>query len=195
MRIEEISCLIKTIVTQKLQYQKKERSPLLLNLRGLVLMIIAAILFGTFGNVAELLFQTYNIPPQWLAAFRALVGGVILYALLRPPFPRKEHILRLFFYTILGFAGLQIFFYLTIAYTNAPIATLLEFLGTPLMVLYESLGAKQYLSKSKIAAIFLAAIGTAFLSFVDIHGLRLIISPLGLIFGLLAAITTAVYPL
>ena len=194
MRIEEIFCLIKTVVAQKLGCQKKKRKALSLNVRALASMVIAAVLWGISGNIAKILFQAHTISPQWLAAFRALVVGVVLYALLRPPFPRK-HILRLFFYAIVGFTGVQIFFYLAIAYASAPIATLLEFLSIPLITLYETVVNKQHLSKIKIAVIFLAVMGTTLLSFGDTHGLRLAISPLGLLFGLLAAIAAAIYPL
>lgn len=194
MRFEARFYLIKTIVTQKLESQKNKREALLPNLRSLVLMATAAVLWGISGNIAQTLFQAYYITPQWLVAFRALVVGIVLYALLRPSFPRK-HILRLFFFAVVGFTGFQIFYYLAIAYTSAPIATLLEFLSIPLMVFYETVVDKSHLSRTKIAVIFLAVIGTTLLSFGDAHGLRLVISPLGLIFGLLAAIAAAIHPL
>jgi len=157
-------------------------------------MFIAAALWGISGNAAQVLFQAYNITPQWFAAFRALVVGVVLYVLLRPTFPRK-HILRLFFFAIVGFVGLQIFYYLAVTYSSAAIATLLEFLSIPLVVLYETIVDKQHLSYTKIAVIFLAVIGTALLSLGGAHGLQLVISPLGLLFGLLGAIAAATYPL
>src|SRR6266480_7921200 len=182
------------VMTEELEYQKKKSTTLLLNLRGFVLMVIASVLFGTSANVTKILFQAHNITPQWIVAFRALVVGIVLYVLLRPPFPRK-HILRLFFYTIVGFTGFQIFYYLAIAYSNATIALLLQFLCIPLMVLYETVIYRQHLSRTKIAVIFLSVIGTALLSFGDGHGFRLIISPLALLFGLLTAITAAIYPL
>lgn len=176
---------------EKVDYQKKA---LVLNLRGLVLMIVAGILFGTSGNIAKILFQSYNITPQWYAAFRALVAGIVLYIFLRPPFPHKN-ILRFFLYTVVGFAGLQISFFLTIAYANAPIATLLETLCIPLIVLYETVMDKNRPSIIKVIVIFLAVIGTILLSFGDTSGFRLIISPLGLLFGFLTAIASAIFPL
>ncbi len=194
MRIQERFYLIKTIMIHKLECQRKKRDALSPHLRSLVLMVIAAVLWGISGNVVKILFQAHNITPQWLVAFRSLVIGIVLYALLRPPFPRK-HILHLLFFATVGFTGFQIFYYLAIAYSSAPIATLLQFLDMPLMVLYETVVDKQHLSKLKIAVIFSAVIGTILLSFEDGHGFRLIISPLGLLFGLLAAITTAIYTL
>lgn len=193
MRIEEIIGSMKTVVAQKKEYQTKKRETLLLNLRGVVSMSIAAILWGVSGNIVKILLQSHNITPQWLAAFRTLVVGIVLYVLLRPPFPRKH--VFLFFYAVIGLIGSQIFFYLAIAHASAPIATLLEFLSIPLIALYETIVNKQHLSKTKFYVIILAIIGTILLSFGDVHGLQLVIDPLGLIFGLLVAIAVAMYAL
>ena len=85
MRVAERFYLIKTVVTQKLEDQKKKlfvlkdchvqrgesmteeledqkkkRGALLLNLRSLVLMATAAVLFGTSANVTKILFQAQS---------------------------------------------------------------------------------------------------------------------------------------
>ncbi len=46
--------------------------------KGLMLVIIGAMLWGISGTVAQYLFQKKGFSPEWLVVIRLLVSGIIL---------------------------------------------------------------------------------------------------------------------
>ena len=97
---------------------------------------------------------------------------------------------------ILGFVGTQVTYLAAIQYSNAPTATLLQFLFLPMVAGYEALtGALRWSSRWTAILVF-AGVGTLLLiGIFSRGGFKILITPIGLVSGLLAAATAAYYSL
>ncbi len=126
-----------------------------------------------------------------------IISGLILLAVLRPNFPRsKTLIIKLVAIALFGFVGTQVSYLVAIQYTNAPTATLLQFLFLPMVAAYEALTGTLRWSKRWSAILGFAAVGTLLLiGAFSGTGFGILITPIGLISGLLAAVSAAYYSL
>jgi drug/metabolite transporter (DMT)-like permease len=160
--------------------------------RSLFETILGASLWGLSGNAAQVLFQEYRFPVNGLVAARMLASGVVLMLIVRPGVPPRPWA-RLVALAVVGFAGSQFFYLLAIQYSNAPTATLLQFLFLPMVACYEAMTGWFRWSDRWTLTIILALVGTLLL--VTGESLKVLITPLGLTAGLLAAFTGAYYTL
>jgi len=162
--------------------------------RALIGTILGTCFWGLSGTASQALFQLYHFPALGLATIRMVVSGFLLLAVLRPKLPERKILGLLFAISILGFAGTQVAYLLAIQLTNAPTATLLQFLFLPMVAAYEALTHALQWSKRWTAVLALAGVGTLLLiGVVSENGLSILITPLGLIAGLLAATAAAYY--
>jgi drug/metabolite transporter (DMT)-like permease len=159
--------------------------------KSFALALTAAAFWGLSGTAAQALFQHYGFPPFALVSVRMLVSGAILWAVVRPALPRSDPWGFLAF-AIVGLFGVQITFFLAIAYSNAATTTLLQSLSLPIMATYETLGGRVARSSRLVGAVGLALVGT-FVLIEGRGGIGLAITPLGVLFGLLSAVTAAFY--
>ena len=125
------------------------------------------------------------------------ISGLVLLAILRPTVPRSRSlIIRLLVIALLGFFGNQVTYLLAIQYTNAPTATLLQFLFLPMIATYEALTGTLRWSKRWSAILGFAAIGTLLLiGAFSGAGFKILITPIGLLCGVLTAVCAAYYSL
>lgn len=174
---------------------KKLNSAKLQNTRwtGIFSALIGASLFGVSGTVSSILFITYNVPYTALVTFRMLVSGGIALVVLRPKFPRNDIPLFLIF-AVAGLFGVQYTYLAAIFYSNAPTATLLQYMFFPMVMGYEALRKRIRNVGPVILSLIVALIGIYELttSF-PYHSTSIILDPLALIFGLLSALTAALY--
>lgn len=153
--------------------------------------------WGLSGTASQALFQIYHFPVLGLAFLRMGISGLLLLVIIRPDAPRtKSALARLVAIAIFGFVGTQVSYLFAIQFSNAPTATLLQFLFLPMVATYEALtGALRWTKKWSLILGF-AAVGTILLIGVfSGQGLQILITPAGLVFGLLAAVTAAYYSL
>ena len=124
------------------------------------------------------------------------VSGLLLLVVLRPALPESRIIGKLIAIAIFGFVGTQVSYLAAIQYSNAPTATLLQFLFLPMVAGYEALtGALRWSSRWTAILVF-AGVGTLLLiGIFSGGGFKVLITPIGLISGLLAAVTAAYYSL
>ncbi len=160
---------------------------------GILLAIIGASLWGLSGTLSSILFRDYRMPFSTLVSLRMILAGVIALAVLRPAFPKKSAGSFLLF-ALAGLFGVQITYLATISYSNAPTATLLQYLFFPIVIIYEVARKKVRLTAGIIVSVALALGGTFELttSFPS-HSAAIILSPLALAFGLMSALTAALY--
>ncbi len=164
-------------------------------IRGVGLALAGAALWGLSGTVSSLLFRGYDMPFTTLVSLRMLIAGIIALAIVRPAFPGKSRGYFLIFATA-GLFGVQITYLATIDYSNAPTATLLQYLFFPMVMGYEVLRGRIRGGYAIIASIILAMLGTFELSTgFPGHAASIILRPLALLFGILSAITAALYTL
>jgi len=93
---------------------------------------------------------------------------------------------------IFGLMGSQITYLSAIQFSNAPTATLLQFLFLPMVACYEALTGSLRWSVRWTITLILAALGTVMLiGLFSRSGLVILVTPLGLLFGLLSAVAAA----
>jgi drug/metabolite transporter (DMT)-like permease len=157
--------------------------------------ILGAGFWGLSGTAAQALFQVYQFPVVALVTIRTLASGLILLIIVRPVRPGKPFgpLLGL---SIVGFAGSQLAYLWAIQFSNAATATLLQFLFLPIVAGYEAVKGVLRWSIRWTVSLLLAMVGTLFL----VGGLpgpnfRILVTPAGVLFGLLAAVSGAYYTL
>ena len=160
--------------------------------RSLLETLLGASLWGLSGNAAQALFQEYRFPVNGLVAIRMLVSGTALMLIIRPARPPRNWA-RLLALAVVGYAGSQFFYLLAIQSSNAPTATLLQFLFLPIVASYEAMTGWFRWSNRWTLTIILAIIGTFFL--VVGESFKVLITPVSLAAGLLAALSGAYYTL
>jgi drug/metabolite transporter (DMT)-like permease len=157
--------------------------------------LVGAGFWGLSGTAAQALFQIYQFPVVALVTIRTLVSGLILLIVVRPTRPRRP-LGSLLGLSIFGFAGSQLAYLGAIQFSNAATATLLQFLFLPIVAGYEAVKGVLRWSVRWTVSLLLAMVGTLFL----VGGLpgpnfRILVTPVGVLFGLLAAVSGAYYTL
>lgn len=164
-------------------------------LRGTAFALGAGILWGLSGAAAQVLFQRHGLQPQWLVTVRMLGSAAILLVAVRPAWPRG-HVLRLLVFGIVGLALVQYTYFAAISLMGVALATFVQYLSLPMIALWEGLIGEERLGGRTIGAVCLAMLGTTLLLLASPHGSgALRVSPVGLAYGLLSAVTAAFYTL
>ena len=112
--------------------------------KGIILVIIGAMLWGVSGTVAQFLFQEKGFSAEWLVVIRLLVSGTILliYAFIKGNqniwkiWETKHNSWSLIIFSIIGMVGVQYTYFAAIKYGNAPTATILQYLSTVIIACY-----------------------------------------------------------
>lgn len=171
-------------------------------IKGIMLVITGAMLWGISGTVAQYLFQKKGFSPEWLVVIRLLVSGLILllYAFMKGNpniwkiWRSKHDSLSLILFSTLGMLGVQYTYFAAIKYGNAPTATILQYLSPVIITGYLAIRTKKNPNLQEIIAIGLAMLGTFFIiTKGTIHSLS--ISKLALFWGISSAFTAAFYTL
>ncbi len=144
--------------------------------------------------MAYALFTIYRMPFLSLLVVRMLFSGFLLFLAFRPSLPRGNTGLLLLFSVSL--LAVQLTYLGAIEYSSAPTATMLQYLMFPMVVIFE-LAVRRIQSHAVLlvtVALALAGIFELSTNF-PVSGLGLAINPLGLILGVLSALSAAVYTL
>lgn len=170
--------------------------------KGILLVIIGAMLWGISGTVAQYLFQKKGFSPEWLVVIRLLVSGLILllYAFIKNKqniweiWKSKHDSLSLIFFSIIGMLGVQYAYFAAIKYGNAATATILQYLSPVIITCYLAIRTKKNPNLQETIAIALAMLGTFFIiTKGNIHSLS--ISKLAFFWGISSAFAAAFYTL
>ncbi|WP_281166020.1 DMT family transporter [Liquorilactobacillus sicerae] len=135
---------------------------------GILLAVIACILWGVAGPVSQFLLQKAAIPVTWLLGMKMMLTAVILLPIAAYCDPQNwlkiwQHpldILRLIFYAAVGLAGVQFTYLLTVQSSDAATTTILQTLHTVLIIFYVAIFCHQHPSRQEWLAVFCALIGT-----------------------------------
>jgi drug/metabolite transporter (DMT)-like permease len=164
--------------------------------RTLFATIIGVSFWGLSGTAAQGLLQIFNFPVIGLLGVRLLSSGTILFAIFRPATPEKKEFFKLLPLALFGFLGSQLTYLVAIQYSNAATATLLQFLFLPIVAGYEALSGVIRWSRRWTLVIGLSVVGTILLvGAVSDGSFQLLVTEIGLVSGLLAAVSAAFYSL
>lgn len=171
-------------------------------LKGFVLAILAAILWGVSGTFGQFLFQQRGINIEWLITVRMLISGAILLLIsivgknkdLWNIWKNRRDAIQLLLFSITGMLAVQYTYFAAIKHSNAATATVLQYAGPVMIAIYLAITNRRLPKPIEFLAIALAVIGAFLLvTHGDIN--NLIISRLALFLGLASAVALAIYTL
>ena len=173
-----------------------------LKTKGIFLVTLAALLWGVSGTVAQYLFQSKNFTPEWLVVIRMLCAGVLLITMgllkgdknIFKIWSRKENIIKLVLFGLLGMLGMQYTYFAAIKHGNAASATILQYLAPIIITVYLSLRNKKLPTLKQIICVSMAMLGT-FLIITKGNINSLSISKLAVFWGIASAFASALYTL
>ncbi|PFK43899.1 EamA family transporter [Bacillus cereus] len=172
-------------------------------LKGIIMVITGASLWGLSGTAAQQLFQQEHVSTEWLVTIRLLISGSIL--LLFSSFGRqksevlgiwkqKKEANKLVLFGLLGMLAVQYTYFASIKEGNAAVATLLQYLAPIFITVYLIFKWNIRPTKIDLISIALSLIGTFFLltnGSID----NLAVSTPTIIWGILSGLSLAFYSL
>ena len=169
-------------------------------LRGIVFAFLGAACWGFSATCVSYLVGHNDVDVTWLACVRLLAAGVLFlivaYVRDRDKFAIILHdwglIRQLIAYTLLAVVLMQIGYMNGIKYTNAGTALLLLEVSVPMVLVVECIRGRRLPKPVEYVAIALAAAGVVCIATQGNLG-SIGISPLGLFWGLMAAVANASY--
>ena len=170
--------------------------------RGVIMTLVAGTAWGFSGACGQYLFDNYGINTAWLTSTRLLCAGsiLLLFCLLtkreevKKMVSDKRDMLQVLLFSVFGLIFSQYTYLAAISYCNAGTATVLQYVGPVFVMIYVCLRTRTKPSKYELLAVTLALIGTFLLA---THGRldTLVLSPLGLFWGVCSAFAVMFYTL
>lgn len=162
--------------------------------KGSIITIIGAICWGFSGACAQFIFTNYHLSAETVTVYRMFFGGLIL--LLIAYFTDKEKttgiirnkssLKQLLLFTIIGLIPAQLFYLITIEYSNAGTATVLQYCGPAIIMIYVCIKNRRLPKNSELIALTMVMLGVFMLAtHCDLSKLSL--SPTALFYGILSA--------
>lgn len=168
--------------------------------KGILITIIAGICWGFSGSCGQFLFDNKGVISNWLVPIRLLSAGtaVLLWLLiidrkkLLAPWKNRRDAIDLLIFAIAGMSLCQYSYFTTIQYSNAGVATVLQYTGPILILAWVCFKAKRLPNKSEVFALVLV-LGGAFL--LATHGdlKTMTLTGKAIIWGVIAAVALAIY--
>ncbi|MDT7016280.1 DMT family transporter [Latilactobacillus curvatus] len=136
--------------------------------RGIYLAVLGSIFWGIQGPVSQWLFTDTAIKPEWLMGVKMGLSGLFLlgYALIKQPndvftvWRQPRDFTRMLLFAVLGLSAVQYFYFLTIQASNAPTTTILQQLGTIMIILISLVIYRRAPSRVELIAVTVALLGT-----------------------------------
>lgn len=168
--------------------------------KGFVLAFLAGLFWGSTSPVAQYLFQYKGIVSSWLVPYRLMTAGILLLLYARfykkmdvkSCWKEKSDVIRLLAFSVLGMMGMQYSFFCAVQHTNAGVATIFQYLNPAFLIIYFALIHKIMPKKNELVAVACSLVG---IFLVATHGnlSELVISPLGIFWGIVLALATCCY--
>lgn len=167
--------------------------------RGMMNVLIAAVLWGSSGVCAQYIMEQSQMSSQFLTMTRLIFAGLILLMLsfvhgdkVFSIIKNRKDAISLLIFSVVGALTVQLTFLLTIEKSNAATATVLQFLSPTIIVVWFSVVRKARPGILVLTAIFTSLIGT-FLLVTHGNPTSLSISPAALFWGIASAFAAAFY--
>lgn len=168
--------------------------------KGAILTLLGATCWGLSGVLGEYLLNISKIDSTWVIANRLFYAGIVLVIILFLKdkknlinvFSDKKDILRLLNFSFFGLLICQGAYFLAIKYTNAGMATVLQYTGPVMIMTYYCVIGRRWPMAHEVIAIVTSLFGTILMA-THLDFSKLNISTLGLFWGLFSAIGLASY--
>ena len=169
-------------------------------LKGISLAAAGSVLWGASGIAGQYILVERNISPEWLTCTRLICAGTILLLLDRLLF--KQNIFsiwrdrmdcsQLLAFALIGMLGTQYTYFAAIKFSNAAVATILQYLMPVLIVFWLCLAERRLPYGREMLCAGFAVLGTILLV-TGGHWGQLSISTEALYWGLLSAVCASFY--
>ena len=168
--------------------------------KGVLMAVIGSIFWGGSGVAAQFILQEKGMTADYLTAVRTIVAGILLLSI--DAFINKNNIFaiwkdkesrhRLLAFGVLGMMSVQYTYFVAIECSNAPTATIIQYLMPILILAWFSITERKLPGLSQVISAIMAIFGTALLV---THGslAALAISDRALFWGILSAFAAAFY--
>lgn len=172
------------------------------NIRGICFALLSGISWGFSGACAQFLFAGYGVDPLWMSSVRMLCAGIVLSIIALIGFRTSffmlwktpRFLVRLVVFAIFGLAFCQITYLLAIQYSNAGTATIIQYIGPVMTVIYLCFAAHRLPTPREVLALVCVVVGVFLLA---THGnpAVMVLSPEALFWGLVSAFAYMLYSL
>ncbi len=168
--------------------------------KGVLMAVIGSIFWGGSGVAAQFILQEKGMTADYLTAVRTIVAGILLLSI--DAFINKNNIFaiwqdresrnRLLAFGVLGMMSVQYTYFVAIECSNAPTATIIQYLMPIIILAWFSITERKLPGLSQVIGAIMAIFGTALLV---THGslTALAISDRALFWGILSAFAAAFY--
>lgn len=171
-------------------------------LKGIVLVLLAAIFWAGAGTLAQYLFQENGFSIEWLVDQRLLLaGGLLLLLNYRKEHERiwsiwksKHDVISILLFSTVGMVAVQYTYFAAIKHGNAATATVLQYLSPVIIIAYVVFRNRKLPNMNEVISVLLAVFGTILLV---THGqfTGLSITGKALFWGITSAFALAFYTL
>lgn len=168
--------------------------------KGAVFSALGGVCWALSGTFGQYIFEYKGLDAVWLTSSRLISAGLIMLAICLFKegkrvfyiWKEKRDIIEIILYGILGMAGVQVTYFLSIQFSNAATGTIVQYTGSVIIVLWVALRSLKLPNKYESISVVLAVIGIFILS---THGdiNNFVISKLALFWGLISAVLLAFY--
>lgn len=173
-----------------------------LRLKGIFLVIFAALCWGVSGTVAQYLFQSAQFTTEWMVVVRMISAGILLLLIgvlkgeksIFKIWKTKSDAFRLILFGVLGMLGVQYTYFAAINHGNAATATILQYLAPIIITIYLSISNRTLPNFKQVFCMCMALMGT-FLIITKGSISNLSISYLAIFWGIASAFASALYTL
>jgi len=168
--------------------------------RGVICTVLGAVSWGVSGAFNQFLFMNYDISAIWVTDMRLLIAGLIIFStvLFRHSHEvvilchDKKDVRQVALFALAGLVICQGAYLLTIQYSNAGTATVLQSLSVVILTIFVSISTHTRPNRITLYAIGLALVGV-FLITTNGNPSKMVLSWEGFLFGLGAALGGANY--
>lgn len=168
--------------------------------KGIFLATAGATMWGGSGAAAQYLFHDTTLTTSWLVAVRMLGAGIILTSIsicqnpqgVKRLLTQRRSCLQLLGFAIFGTLNSQLTYFLAIRYSNAPTATVIQYLQPVIIIIWLALANRHWPRRIDDISVGLAILGT-FLLVTGGHLGSLTLTPTALFWGLWCAAAAAIY--
>lgn len=167
---------------------------------GTFLTIVGGILWGISGVCGQFLFQNKEVTASWLVPIRLLTAGCLLlcYYFIKDRgktfdiWRTRKNRTDIIIYGLAGMMLCQYSYFQTIEWSNAGTATVIQYLGPALIVIWVCFQTRRLPEKKEVLGVVLAVTG---IFLIATHGnpTTLALSQKALIMGLISAVSIVIY--
>lgn len=178
---------------------KKEKN---LQMTGIVMTLAGGVLWGFCGSCGQYLFQYKEVTSGWLVPLRLTFAGLLILVLLAcrekgrvlDVWRERQGRRDILIFSVFGMMLCQYSYFTTIQYSNAGTATVLQYTGPALILVYLCIRDRKKPRAYELAALFCSMFGTFILA---THGniSELAIPAEALLWGMISAMTLVIYTL